>query len=176
MVQYQPKIAGFALVDDFNGDVFSDLGMCLYNKEIIPVVIGLKKGRNVVDRQRTIMTETDLTFNRARTQIDALVIADDYSCEKLIDHNPFRKIIQKMVEENQLVIAMGIAPVMLAELGIAAGRNVTGNAEARKKLLKAGANVVDDDVVADENLITAKSLSSYKSVCNMLVGSLKKAA
>ncbi|KKN07577.1 hypothetical protein LCGC14_1065430, partial [marine sediment metagenome] len=37
----EPKIAGFALVDYFNGDVLRELGTCLYQKSITPIVISL---------------------------------------------------------------------------------------------------------------------------------------
>jgi protease I len=172
----QPKIAGFALVDDFNGEVLKRLGNCLYKNNVIPIVISLKKGRNVVDRDKTLMTETDLTFARARTQIDALVLADDYSIEQLMNHGPFRKLVQKMVEENQLIIAMGKAPVMLVETGVALGRKVCASSEVENKLEKAKAQVENKDVVIDRNLITAKSIEQTNSVCSLFIQNLKKAA
>lgn len=145
----QPKIAGFALLDDFNGDVLRNLGSCLYQSNIIPIVISLKKGRNVVDREKTMMTETDLTFARARTQIDALVLADDYSIENLKQHAPFRTLIKKMLENNQLVVAVGKAQSALDEIKEAKGQS---------------------------NLITANSLKDYQSVCKQVSNRLKKAA
>lgn len=172
----QEKIAGFALVDDFNADVLKTLGNCFYNNNIIPVVISLKKGRNVVDQEKMIMTETDLTFNRARTQIDVLILADDFSTDQLKEHGPFQKIVQKMIEESQLVVAMGKSPIILAQLGLAKGRMVTGNSEAIAKLKEAGAQVVDQPVVEDGNLITAQSIEQAEIMCTRLSELLSKAA
>lgn len=143
------KFAGFALVDDFNSEVFKTLGNCLYKNEIIPVVISLKKGHNVVDKNKTMMTEADLTFNRARSQIDAIIIADDYSTEQLINHAPFRTLIKKMLEENQLVAVVGKSVLMLDETKMAEGQG---------------------------NLIIANSLKDYQRVCKQVTNKLKKAA
>jgi len=172
----QEKIAAFALVDDFQAENLTKMGSCLYQNNIIPIIISLKKGRNVVDKDKTIMTETDLTFARARTQIDALILSDDFSIEQLMDHGPFRKLVEKMVDENELVVAMGKAPVMLAEVGVAEGRQVTGNTEAKTKLKKAGAQFLEDNLVVDANLITAQSIAQADLVCNQIVNALRKAA
>ncbi len=172
----EPKIAGFALVDYFNGDVLRELGTCLYQKSITPIVISLKKGRNVVDEERTIMTEVDLTFARARTHLDALVVADDHSFAQLKSHGPFKKLVEKMISDNQLVIAMGEAPTILADLSLAKDRKITGNKKARQNVQKAGANVVDEPVVVDNNLITAKSIEYADKVCAQIVNLLARAA
>ncbi len=172
----EPKIAGFALVDYFNGDVLRELGTCMYQKNITPIVISLKKGRNVVDEERTLMTEVDLTFARARTHLDALIIADDHSLEELKDHGPFKKLVEKMVTEDQLVIAMGKAPTVLADTGVLKGRKVTGNKEAQNKAKAAGAQVVDKPVVVDNRLITANSIEYAAHVCQTLVNLLRAAA
>ncbi len=172
----EPKIAGFALVDYFDGDVLRELGTCMYQKNITPIVISLKKGRNVVDEERTLMTEVDLTFARARTHLDALVLADDHSLEELKDHGPFKKLIEKMVTEDELVIAMGKAPAVLADVGVLQGRKVTGNKEAQKKAKTAGAQVVDKPVVVDDGLITAKSIEYAIEVCQKAINLLRAAA
>jgi len=148
----QEKIAAFALVDDFKGENLTKMGGCLYQNNIIPIVISLKKGRNVVDRDKTIMTETDLTFARARTQIDALILSDDFSIEQLMDHGPFRKLVEKMVAEGQPVTAIGKIPDMLVKAGIITREQ------------------------AAEKLITAKSIEQADLVCNRLVDLLRKAA
>jgi protease I len=60
-------------------------------------------------------------------------------------------------------------PWMLVEAGVAVGRTLTSYPSIRTDLRNAGAQVVDEEVVVDGNLITSRSPSDLAAFCETLV-------
>ncbi|MGK2910000.1 MAG: type 1 glutamine amidotransferase domain-containing protein [Sphingobium sp.] len=70
--------------------------------------------------------------------------------EKAID------IIESFMDDGKIVAAICHAPWLLAEADVIDGRTVTSWPSVRTDLFNAGANVVDQEVVVDGNLITSR--------------------
>lgn len=71
--------------------------------------------------------------------------------EKAID------IIESFMDEGKIVAAICHGPWLLAEADVIEDRTLTSWPSIRTDLLNAGANVVDQEVVVDGNLITSRN-------------------
>lgn len=65
-------------------------------------------------------------------------------------------IVRTFMEKNKVVAAICHAPWLLVEADVLRGRRVTGWYSIRRDLTNAGAEVADEEVVVDGNLITSR--------------------
>lgn len=65
-------------------------------------------------------------------------------------------IVQEFMEDEKIVAAICHAPWLLVEADVVDGRRVTSWPSVRTDLENAGAEVVDEEVVVDEHLITSR--------------------
>ncbi|MDO7842486.1 type 1 glutamine amidotransferase domain-containing protein [Sphingomonas immobilis] len=65
-------------------------------------------------------------------------------------------IVEEFMEDGKIVAAICHAPWLLAEADVLDGRTVTSWPSIRVDLANAGADVVDEEVVVDANLITSR--------------------
>jgi protease I len=77
--------------------------------------------------------------------------------------------VRDFVESGKPVAAICHGPWTLVEAGVTAGRTMTSYASIRTDLRNAGANVVDEEVVVDGNLITSRSPSDLPAFCSTIV-------
>lgn len=66
------------------------------------------------------------------------------------------EIVTEFMEDGKIVAAICHAPWLLAEADVVDGRRLTSWPSIRTDLENAGADVVDEAVVVDENLITSR--------------------
>jgi protease I len=77
--------------------------------------------------------------------------------------------VRDFVESKKPVAAICHGPWTLVEAGVAAGRKLTSYPSIRTDLRNAGANVVDEEVVVDGNLITSRSPSDLPAFCSTII-------
>jgi protease I len=73
------------------------------------------------------------------------------------------------------IAAICHGPWLLVEAGIVDGRTVTSWPSVRTDLRNAGANVVDQEVATDGNLITSRKPDDIPAFSKALIGALEKA-
>jgi protease I len=83
--------------------------------------------------------------------------------------------VRDFVESGKPVAAICHGPWTLVEAGVAVGRRLTSYPSIRTDLRNAGANVVDEEVVVDGNLITSRSPSDLPAFCATIVKQLAHA-
>ncbi|MGB7404361.1 MAG: type 1 glutamine amidotransferase domain-containing protein [Pacificimonas sp.] len=81
-------------------------------------------------------------------------------------------IIRTMNDARKPIAAICHAPWMLAEAGIVDGRTVTSYPSIRTDLKNAGANVVDQEVATDGNLITSRNPDDIQAFSKALIAAL----
>jgi protease I len=86
------------------------------------------------------------------------------------------KFVREFVESGKTVAAICHGPWTLAEAGVIKGRKVTSYPSIRTDLRNAGADVVDEEVVVDRNLITSRSPRDLTAFCDALINQLSTAA
>jgi protease I len=77
--------------------------------------------------------------------------------------------VRDFAESGKPVAAICHGPWTLLEAGVAEGRTLTSYQSIRTDLRNAGANVVDEEVVVDGNLITSRSPKDLPAFCSTIV-------
>lgn len=77
--------------------------------------------------------------------------------------------VRDFVNSGKPVAAICHGPVTLVEAGVVAGRTLTSYRSIRTDLRNAGANVVDEEVVIDGNVITSRSPADLPAFCSTIV-------
>ena len=89
---------------------------------------------------------------------DALVLpGGQINPDKLRAQQPAVDFVRAFAESGKPVAAICHAPWLLVEAGLARGRRLTSYRSIRTDLRNAGAEVVDEPVVVDGNLITSRN-------------------
>jgi protease I len=83
--------------------------------------------------------------------------------------------VRDFVNSGKPVAAICHGPWTLVEAGVVAGRTVTSYPSIRTDLKNAGANVVDEEVAVDGNLITSRSPDDLPAFCAKLIYQLEQA-
>ncbi|MBE3519536.1 MAG: type 1 glutamine amidotransferase [Firmicutes bacterium] len=89
--------------------------------------------------------------------IDGLVIPGGYCPEKLRINPVILNLVKEAFFKGKVVAAICHGPQVLISAGVLKGRRVTGYRGIWDDLRNAGAIVVDEPVVVDENLITSRT-------------------
>jgi protease I len=84
--------------------------------------------------------------------------------------------VRAFVESGKPVSAICHGPWTLLEAGVVSGRTVTSFPSIRTDLRNAGANVVDEEVATDGNLLTSRSPADLPAFCAAVVDSLVQSA
>ena len=80
--------------------------------------------------------------------------------------------VRDFVESGKPVAAICHGPWTLIEADVVTGRTLTSFPSIRTDLRNAGANVVDQEVVVDKNLITSRTPDDLSAFCDALVSQL----
>lgn len=82
--------------------------------------------------------------------------------------------VRDFVNSGKPVAAICHGPWTLVEAGVVAGRRLTSYPSIRTDLRNAGANVVDEEVVVDGNMITSRSPDDLPAFCGRLIDQLEQ--
>ena len=89
--------------------------------------------------------------------------------DKLRMDNAAVSFVRDFVGSGKPVAAICHGPLTLVEAGVAKGRTLTAYHSIRTDLRNAGANVVDEEVVVDGNLISSRSPRDLPAFCSTIV-------
>ncbi|MFN3865387.1 MAG: type 1 glutamine amidotransferase domain-containing protein [Demequina sp.] len=117
-------------------------------------VDGLVAEASVADYDALVLPGGTVNPDQLRVDEDAVVFVRDF------------------VESGKPVAAICHGPWTLIEAGVVTGRTLTSFPSIRTDLRNAGANVVDQDVVVDRNLITSRSPDDLSAFSDALVSQL----
>lgn len=110
-------------------------------------------------------------------EFDGLVLpGGTVNPDKLRSDSTAVSFVRDFVESGKPVAAICHGPWTLVEAGVVKGRTLTSYPSIRTDLRNAGANVVDDEVVVDGNVITSRSPSDLPTFCSTIVNQLAQAA
>lgn len=101
---------------------------------------------------------------------DALVLpGGTVNPDKLRLDDSAISFVRDFVQSGKPVAAICHGPWSLVEAGVVSGRTVTSYPSIRTDLRNAGANVVDEEVAIDGNLISSRSPSDLPAFCSTIV-------
>ncbi|BBX46831.1 type 1 glutamine amidotransferase domain-containing protein [Mycobacterium cookii] len=108
---------------------------------------------------------------------DALVLpGGTVNPDKLRLDDAAVSFVRDFVNSGKPVAAICHGPWTLVEADVVVGRTVTSYPSIRTDLRNAGANVVDEEVAIDHNVITSRSPSDLPAFCAALVAQLEQAS
>ena len=108
-------------------------------------------------------------------EFDALVLpGGTVNPDKLRADESAVAFVRAFVESGKPVAAICHGPWSLIEAGVVSGRTLTSFPSIRTDLRNAGADVVDEEVAIDGNLITSRSPDDLDAFCDAVVGALTK--
>lgn len=99
--------------------------------------------------------ETDLLISEIGEEFDAIVLVGGAGAKTLFENKELHKVINDYFDDEKIVAAICIAPLILAHAGILKDKDVTVWEGSRDDLIDFGANYTAKKVEIDENIITA---------------------
>jgi protease I len=121
------------------------------------VVVGVEAQKDLEGEHHKERITTGPSIREvAPRDFDALVIPGGYSPDRLRLDPLMVELTRQMFIDGKPVAAICHAGSLLVEADIAEGRTLTSWPSIRTDLLNAGAHWIDQDIVEDGNLITAR--------------------
>jgi protease I len=120
-------------------------------------VIGLQAGTELKGYRGQVTVRTDKGITEVRPDdCDALFIPGGYSPDHLRVNPSMVAYTREMVRSGKPVLAICHGPQLLLTADVVRGRRMTAWTTIQEDLRKVGADVVDEEVVVDGNLVTSR--------------------
>ncbi|HWD83671.1 MAG TPA: type 1 glutamine amidotransferase domain-containing protein [Kribbella sp.] len=140
------------------------------NVELVSIEDGTVQAMHSdIDKGDTFAVDQPVSKVRA-DDFDALILpGGTINPDRLRADPDAVEFVRSFVASGKPVAAICHGPWTLAEAGVLAGRRVTSYPSIRTDLRNAGADVVDEEVVVDGNLITSRNPDDLPVFCQTLV-------
>lgn len=137
------------------------------------IVVSLKSGEIEANRHRekgkTVAVNATIDAVSA-SEFDALMVPGGlFSPDALRREDKVRNFVHDFFAQKKPVGSICHGPQVLIDADVVSGRTMTAIANIRTDLANAGANVVDEEVVVDEGLITSRTPKDLNAFCSKLV-------
>jgi protease I len=120
-------------------------------------VIGLETGKELKGKKGTAATRAEKSFNEVRPEdYDALFIPGGDSPDHLRAHPEPVAFVKHFFDAGKPVFAICHGPQLFLTAGTYKGFQLTAWKTVQGDLEKAGADVVDQEVVVDRNVVTSR--------------------
>ena len=120
-------------------------------------IVGLEPGKELKGKKGTVTTKTEIGIDQARPdQFDGLFIPGGCSPDHLRANPKMVQFAKAFMDSGKPVFAICHGPQLLIAAHTVKGRKLTAWQTIQDDLAQVGANVVDQDVVVDKNLVTSR--------------------
>jgi len=109
------------------------------------------------------------------SQFDLIVIPGGWAPDRMRRSTAMVGLVRQAHEQRRLIAAIGHAGSMLCSANVVRGRRVTSAKSIKDDMVNAGATWVDEGVVRDGNLITARKQSDLPAFLRAVVEALQEA-
>jgi protease I len=139
------------------------------------VVIGEKPGQTLEGHKKREKIQTERGIDDVRPgQFDALFIPGGHSPDYLRADERMVEFVRAFREKPIFAVCHG--PQLLMTADMVGGRTMTAWKTVQGDLRKAGANVVDQEVVVDRNLVTSRQPQDLEAFTRESLGLLQDGA
>jgi protease I len=123
-------------------------------------VVGLEAGAQILGDKGKVTASVDAAFKDVKPEdFDALLIPGGGSPDKLRAHDDPVRFVKAFMQAGKPVLAICHGPQLLLTADEYKGHRMTAWKTVQGDLKKAGADVVDQEVVVDRNLVTSRQPS-----------------
>jgi len=120
-------------------------------------IIGFERGKELVGKRSQERVRADLGIGDAsEDDYDALLVPGGYSPDHLRADDRMIRFTRAFFERERPVFAICHGPQLLMTAGVVKGRTMTAWKTVQSDLRYAEANVVDEEVVVDRNVVTSR--------------------
>jgi len=145
------------LAKDFEDSEFREPYDALRNAGHEVTLVGMKAQEELEGDKGRERTKTDTAFSDVKPdQFDALFIPGGYSPDKLRAQDAPVQFVKAFMQAGKPVLAICHGPQLLLTADEHRNHRMTAWKTVQGDLKKAGANVVDQEVVVDRNLVTSR--------------------
>ena len=139
------------------------------------VVVAPEKGREYKSKFG-VPANSDASARTVGAQDCAgIVIPGGYSPDLMRRDPSMVQLVAEAFNRGKIVAAICHAPWVLASADILGGRRCTSFSSIRDDLIHAGADWIDEEVVVDGNLITARRPDDLPAFMRAVIGAIEKA-
>jgi protease I len=123
-------------------------------------IVGLQAGKELKGKKGTVTTKAEVGIDQVRPeQFDALFIPGGYSPDHLRADPSMVAFTRAFFDAEKPVLAICHGPQLLITARVVKGRKMTAWKTIQDDLSQVGANLVDQKVVIDRNLVTSRQPS-----------------
>ncbi|MCS3901235.1 DJ-1/PfpI/YhbO family deglycase/protease [Methanococcus voltae] len=139
-------------------ELFEPLQVIQSTNKIATQVVSTEIGEHTGMLGRKITTNKTIEQVKSSDYDSIIVVGGSGSRDYLWNNETLLKLVNEFNDDKKVVSAICISPVVLAHAGVLKDKNATvfEDAESIEEMKKAGVNLLDDGVVVDGNIITAK--------------------
>ena len=120
--------------------------------------------------------QAEIAASQARSDdFIGVVVPGGWAPDRLRQDPAVLQLVRELFEKKRLVAAICHAGWVLASAGIVRGKRLTCYQAIRDDLKNAGAEVVDQEVVRDGNLITSRKPDDLPAFCREILKALREA-
>jgi len=125
-------------------------------------------------KRGTAKIKADTTADKVNIEdFDAIIIPGGYAPDKMRLHQPMIDLVKRAFDSGKIVAAVCHGPQLLISADVVRGRRVTSWPSVAVDLKNAGANWVDEPVVKDGKLITARKPSDLPRFSKAIIDALR---
>lgn len=111
-------------------------------------------GSEYVTGSHKITIKTDILFEDIKSAADMMILPGGPGHTALLKHKGLITLLRKQYDENKFIAAICAAPSVLGQIGLLKGKKAVCYPSYEPKLV--GAEIIDNPVVSDGNIITSK--------------------
>jgi deglycase len=138
------------------------------------IVVGSGSHETYHGKRGKAKIKADINADKVNGQdFDAIIIPGGYAPDRMRLHQPMIDLVKKAFNSGKVVAAICHGPQLLISADIVKGRRITSWPSVAIDLKNAGANWVDEPVVQDGNLITARKPADLPRFNKVVIDALK---
>lgn len=114
----------------------------------------------------------DSVKDRSADEFDAVIIPGGWAPDFMRRVDDFTGFVRKMNEQGKVIASICHGAWILASADVCKGKKLTCFYAIKDDVINAGGNYVDEEVVVDGNLITARKPEDLPAFCKAILAAL----
>jgi protease I len=176
-MRFKDRIIGILAAPGYDDFQVLAIARLLRDRDAEVLIIGVGEGSHLaVYGQSGSLLKPDVSLDSiTSSELDALIIPVRSSQDELIADEGVLTLLIGLNAQDKPVGAIGNGQLALASAGLLEGRRVTIDTKAGGKLEESGAMLIDQDLVVDRNIVSARTGESLKHFVDVIAFLLEPA-